>query len=254
MIALLERNASARVTEEGARPYLILNTNQQVKDVEFLLPTPTRKTGNPAFTRSESFCRYVTEHKDDGSRIYLNGTTFIAVLDHHQDNARWGQHRATYTTKFSPQWLLWTSQNTKKLNQKDFGLLIEDNLKDITAPVSAELLEMVRHFEATRTVEFQSYKRGENGNFSLSYVQTTQSRVGQKGDMELPLGFTLSIPAFEGGISADLQARLRFDISDGHLVLWYELQHVAEIIESLTKALVDEITKSTGISPFYGTP
>lgn len=251
---LLEQTATSRLIEDDGKPYLILDSDQAVKDVEFLLQFPTRKTGNPSFTRSESFCRYVTEHKDDGSRIYLNGTTFIAVLDHHRDHARWGQHRATYTTKLSPQWQLWTGQDKKKLNQKDFGLLIEDNLKDITAPVSAELLEMVRQFEATSTVEYRSAERGDNGNFSLSYVQTTQSRVGQKGDLELPRGFTLTIPAFEGGVAGDVPAKLRFDIGGGKLVLWYELQHFAEVVESLTKALVDEITKATGITPFYGTP
>lgn len=251
---LVERTQRTQYAEDEGKPFVILRHDQKVEDLERLLLFPSRKTGNPTFTRAESFCRYATEHKDDGSRIYLNGTAFIAVLDHHAKDPRWGQHRATYAAKLSSQWLLWTGQDKKKVNQKDFGLLIEDNLKDITAPVSAELLEMVRQFEATSTVEFRSAERGDNGNFALSYVQTTQSRVGQKGEVELPKGFTLTIPVFEGGASGDVQARLRFDIGGGKLVLWYELQHVAEIIESLTKALVDEITKSTGIAPFYGTP
>lgn len=250
---LLAQTQSCRTVGDG-KPYLILNDGQSVEEMEKILLVPSRKRGNPIFSRADSFTRYVNEHKTDATRIYTIGTTFIAVLDHHGKEPGWAEHKATFNMKLTNQWLLWTGQDKKRLNQKDFGTLIEDNLRDITAPVSAELLEMVRQFEATSTVEFKSFERGDNGNFGLSYIQTVQSRAGQKGTVELPKGFTLTIPAFEGSDPREIQSKLRFDISSGKLMLWFELQHVQEVLELHTIAAVDEITKETGIEPFYGQP
>lgn len=251
----LQKLFQAQQSPQGQKPFLILHQDQKVENIESTLLRPVRKTGNPQFVRTESFTTYANEHKTDSTRIYVTGPQqFIAVLDHHGENPDWGQHRATLNLKLSPEWLLWTGSDKKKFGQREFGTLIEDNLYDIVEPASAELLEMVRQFEATSTVEFKSAERDDRGNFSISYVQTIVSRAGQKGQVELPRSFTLRIPAFEDEEPMPLLAKLRFDIGGGKLALWYELQKVQRILQDHTEAVIDSIIDKTQITPFYGTP
>lgn len=251
----LQKLFQAQQSPQGQKPFLILHQDQKVEDIESTLNHPVRKIGNPEFVRSQSFVTYINEHKTDSSRIYaVSNTSFIAVLDHHGKDPAWGQHRATLNLRLSSEWLLWNGSDKKKFGQREFGTLIEDNLVDVVAPVSAELLEMVRQFEATSTVEFKSAERDDRGNIALSYVQTIVSRAGQKGQVELPKSFTLRIPAFEGEDPMPLVAKLRFDIGGGKLVLWYELQRVQKILQDHTDLMIDSLSEKTEIEPFYGTP
>jgi len=249
---LIENQAQTRTHEDGT-PYLVLRLDQKIEDVERLLPFPVRRKGTTSLTRCESFIRFVKEHAEESSRIYVAGRTLVAVLNHSdKGQADWGDHRAVYAMSESPQWKLWTASNGKKFNQKDFGQLIEDNLEDIVNPPSTHLLEMVRQFEATSSVEYKSFDRGDNGNFSVQFVQTTQSKVGQKGEVELPRSFTLNIPAFEGGSKDAIMAKLRFSIDGGKLVLWYELQRVQQVIDRHIEAVLALVETETEIKPFYG--
>ena len=70
----------------------------------------------------------------------------------------------------------------------------------------------------------------------------------------MPNEFTLLIPAFQGGASEPLKARLRFRVNEGALSLWYELLKVPQALESFTDAVVQDVFEETDIEPFYGTP
>lgn len=254
--SLIEDAQVARQVDPLSRPYVIRRDNQIVESVEHLLSHPTRKMANPSFRRSESFIRYVNEQKLPETRIYCQERALIAVFNHHQVDgaAGWGDHRATYTMTESAEWKLWTSKNGQRFIQKDFGQFIEDNLQDVADPPSADLVEMVRQFEATSTVEYKSFDRGTDGNFSVSYVQTTQNKAGQKGQVELPRQITIAIPAFEGGQREPILAKLRFDIGGGRLTLWYELQRIQQVLDRHIAAVVASVATETEIEPFYGTP
>lgn len=255
MADLIENQQLPREPDGGGMPFVLLREDQRVEDVEKLSLFPSRKKGTASFTRSESFNRFVNAYKDEDSRIYASGRSVVAILNHFSAKSPdWGDFRAAYNFPESAQWALWSGSNGKKFNQKQFGQLIEDNLADIVSPTSADLLDMVRQFEATSSVEYKSFDRGDNGNFSVSFVQTTQSKAGQKGQVELPRSFTLHIPAFDGGEAHPLVAKLRFDISGGQLCLWYELQQVQAAIDRHIESVLADIESSTGIKPFYGTP
>lgn len=257
LTTMLENQQVASVHNEESIPYLVLRQDQRVHDIEKLMPYPARKRGIFCFTRAESFCRYVNEQKIPATRIFATDGKFIAVLDFHEqadDGPSWMEHRAVYTPALSQEWLLWTGNDKKQMSQREFSQFLEDNLDHIDRNTTTDLVEMVRHFEANSSVEFRSSELAENGNYSLSFVQTTQTKAGQKGAVELPRGFTLIIPAYEGGSPLPLQARLRFSINEGKLRLWYELHRAKQVLQQHTEDTVQFIATQTEIPPFYGTP
>ena len=249
---LVESAQTATSIGDGGRPYLLMRSDQHVEDVEKFLLVPTRKTGNPQFVRMASFVTYVLEHTTPATRIYTNGSQLTAVFDHHGATPGWGQHRATYTMKPSLEWLAWTEKDRQKMAQKEFCEFIEDNNANVVG--RTDMVELVRTLQVNSAVDFKSFERGDNGNASLMFVKTMSSRAGEKGEIELPTAFNISIPAFEGGELKVLTAKLRFDIGDGKLKLWYELQHVQKTLNDHIDAVVAAIFKATNINPFYGTP
>lgn len=237
----------------GGKPYLILEKDQRAEDIEKMLLVPTRKRGNPCFCRCESFIRYVNEHKDSGSRIYvLSNTQVVAVLDHNAEGPRWGEHKATYQLKAALEWQTWTAKDKQQMTQKQFCEFIEDNARDIEGRTN--MVELVRTLQVNATVDYKSYDRGDNGNTALQFVRTTKTQAGERGEVELPQTFTIHIPAFEGGEAMAMNVKLRFDLTDSKLKLWFELQRVQQILNDHTAAVVESIGKETGIEPFFGTP
>jgi len=237
---------------DGGKPFVILNDNQNVQDVEHMLARPTRKTGCPTFVRAQSFMDYVNDHKSEASRIYTTGSTLTAVFDHHWTEPGWGEHRASYSMRSSLEWQAWTGKDRQKMAQKEFCEFIEDNNADIVG--RTDMVELVRTLQVNSSVDFKSFERGDNGNASLMFIKTTQSKAGERGEVELPPTFQIGIPAFEGGEKKLLTAKLRFDIGDGKLRLWFELQHVQRTLNEHVDAVVATVAKGTGINPFYGTP
>lgn len=252
LVRILQTTQAPVTIEEGARPLIVLNG--QAVSVEQFLSAPVRKTGEPKFGRCESFTRYVNEHKTDDSRIYvLSNTSILAVLDHHGATAAWGQHRAYYNTTASLEWKAWTEKNKSWMTQKDFCEFIEDNGKDISS--RADMLELVRTLQVNSTVDYNGWEAESDGRTALQYTKTVKARAGEKGAVELPPVFTITIAAFDGGDILPIDAKLRFEIGDDRkLRLKYELQQVQRILNEHTARVVATVAKDTGIEPFFGTP
>jgi uncharacterized protein YfdQ (DUF2303 family) len=251
---LLEGNQTPATAGDGGKPFVIVSQTQRVEPVDRLLARPTRKTATPTFFRCESFTRYVTEHKTDQSRIYVTAATIlVAVIDHNGTHeADWAEHRATYQMKHSLEWLAWTGKDKAKMTQKDFCEFIEDNSLNIVG--RTDMVELIRTLQVNSNVDYKSFERGDNGNSALTYIRTVQSKAGERGEVELPPTFQISIPAFEGGVPATIVAKLRFDIGEGKLKLWYELQQLPRILQEHTDAVVAAVEQATAIKPFYGQP
>lgn len=240
-------------------PFIVLQQGQQAEDLARFLSVPPRKKGAPTFHRAESFVRYVNEHKTAATRIYVpNNLTLIAVIDHHgagaDNDAGWAEHRATHQMQHSLEWTTWTKNDKTKLAQKDFCEFVEDNAKDFFN--RTDMLELVRTLQVNSNVAFNTWEKGDNGNVALSFTKTVQARAGEKGEVELPPTFQICISCFIGGGTLPITAKLRFEISesDKKLKLWYELQKVQQMLIEHTKQVVAQVSKATGIDPFFGTP
>lgn len=253
--------AAAQTTRAsiGGKPFVIIEDRQKIQSLEDLQRNPTRKIGHPKFTQAPSFCAYVNDHKDAATRLYIpTPIQFVAVIDHHAatpaGSPDWAQHRATLDLKPSQEWNLWNGKQLAKMDQRAFAQFIEDNLDEITSPEGAELLDLVRSIKATQHAEFSSVVDEKPGVFQMSYAQTAKTTAGQKGELEIPTGFVLTLSPYEGGVPLNLYTRLRFEISGGKLFLWYEFVRACRFLDDALRLISGVIAKETGLTPWYGTP
>jgi len=238
----------------GEVPYVIVEQGHQVISLEQHLANPTRTRGAVTLQREKSFWRYVNEHATEASRIYHHGRSFTCIFDHSAKAAPgWGQHRAIFTLQPSPEWTFWTHNDKRRYTQEEFAAVIEDNMLDITTPSGGAVLDMVSRLEAKTEVLFKSFIRTD-GCQSLTYEETTVAKAGQRGTMELPKQFILTIPAFVGGEKKEVVAKLSFKITEGKLALWYQLQQATRIVEEVLDRVVSGIATATNIEVFFGTP
>lgn len=257
-VQAIARLVAAQLESESidGTPFIVVGNDQHVEDLSRFSEFPARKKGLFAFSRCESFTRFVNEHKTNLSRVYVpNPQCIIAVINHAggaTDGADWGDFRAQYNTVHSPEWMAWTRNDKAKKTQKEFCEFIEDNGKDISD--RTDMLELVRTLQIESQVDFKTYEKGDNNNTSLQFTRTSTTKAGQKGEVELPDRFEIKIQCFDGGPVLPIAAKLRFEINEGKLKLWYELQQVQRILTQHTELVVAEIEKATAIKPFYGTP
>ena len=241
--------------ETWGTPYLFAPDGYRVIDLEHLLQTPVRKRGHFKFNDAASFVAYFKRHQM-ASTIYatLNPAKFVAVLDDHRsDEPGWRDHIASYECPLSVEWKAWTGSNKKVFKQPDFAQFIEDNLPDIVEPSGADMLEISRTLEAKKKVDFASGIRLSNGQVEITYNETINGTAG-KGKIQIPETFSIGIPVLEGGERYKVEARLRYRISEGDLVLWYDLLRPHKTHEDAIMGVWKHIAEETKVTILNGLP
>lgn len=72
--------------------------------------------------------------------------------------------------------------------------------------------------------------------------------------MQIPEVFKIGIPVLEGGPRYSVQARLRYRIDGGALVMWFDLLRPHKIIEDAVLAVWKDIEAGTGTAILNGDP
>ena len=227
-------------------------------DLDKYRAAPRRKTGTTTVSDAASFVHYWNKHSDADSEVYAvaDRNTVLAILDAHTSGKpRWGEHRLTLQLKNSTAWLDWTASNGRYLSQVDFAEFIEDHLADIREPAGADLLELAQTFQATTKVTFQSGTRLSSGQRQLTYVEETDAKAGTKGQITIPETFTLGLQVFEDSDVVDqVNARLRYRIQHGELVLAYKLDRPADVARKAFMDTVGSLEGHVSRAILYGTP
>jgi uncharacterized protein YfdQ (DUF2303 family) len=84
------------------------------------------------------------------------------------------------------------------------------------------------------------------------YQEEVKGSVETKGGtMKVPDCFTLKLPVFLGGVVYQVDARLRYRINDGKLLIWYDLHRPHKVVEAATAAVTASIRKGIGEDPMY---
>ena len=104
------------------------------------------------------------------------------------------------------------------------------------------------------TAEFNGNISEKDGNYSVGFAMATRTAAGQKGELELPHSFDLSLSRYEGSARHAIQARLRFSTDNGKLLLWYDLNRVAKFEEQALQSVASDIQTGTELTAWYGTP
>lgn len=229
------------------------------------LAQPRRKTGKVIVQDVASFKHYYGKHADPNSETYVNidTGTITAVLNAHRetdtdetvdDSARWGDHRVILQLRFTDAWERWTGIDHKMLTQERFADFIDDNRVDIVAPAAADMLELVQHFQTQTKVTFNSATVLSNGNRRLVFTEETTAGAGAKQQLEVPSELTLALAPFEDSEPYKVQARFRYRISGGDLLMGVWLDNADDIRRDAVKTVVDKLQEELAVVIMRGTP
>lgn len=255
IIDLAAALSSAQKIGEAGIPYSVIPYGYELHALEKMLEMPVRKRGKVVLSDAQSFINYFIKHSDLGS-IYaqIDPPKFIAVLDDHKTNSPgWRDHVANYHCPLSKEWRIWTESNNRSMKQAEFAQFIEDNLLDIVDPPGAYMLEISRSLEAKKKVNFASAIRLSNGQTELTYEEEIQGTAA-KGKLNIPEQFSLGISVLDGTDLYRVDARLRYRISEGNLVMWYDLLRPHKVLESAVMDVWKEIEAKTEQTIFNGSP
>lgn len=260
LLALSLSTAAARFADTGAEgqvPYVLVPDGYRVTELESTLPVPTRKRAKVSLTNAQSFIDFVNLHREASTHLYGDPDkgTFVAVFD---DNSEcrltgWREHIARFTATESVEWKTWAESNKKPMKQADFAELIEDNLVDIIEPESAHILEVSRSLQAKKAGNFSSALRLDNGDVQFTYEDKTEASAG-KGQLKVPEKFVIAIPVYQGGPAYKIEARLRYRISEGALMMWYDLLRPHKSKEHALTEINEQIEIGTELQIFAGNP
>ena len=259
-------NANARSYPPPATadstPFAVIPEGYKLEDLERLYPTPRRARGNFTLREAASFIAFVNANKVPGTRIFgdlnikadaskIEPPRFVAVFDDHlrEGTPGWREHSAVFQAVFSPEWVRWIANNTKRMAQVTFAEFIEDNAVDCVD--SAMLLEVGRTFEAKKAVKYASVVRLADGSLNMNYEDTTTATAG-KGNFAVPESFDIAIPVLQGDtVRTKLTARFRYRLDGGVLQLWYDLLTPHKAYEVAARDVWQDIADRVANVPIY---
>lgn len=254
-------NFKPQVAVENGVPFALIPSGMTVQSLEHLAPL-TRIKQAVSILEAGSFCDYVNRFKNEDTLIFANVTetaaVFTAVLDYHGPaKPKYGSHTARFEMIQTPEWKTWMAANRVAMDQVKFATWLEDNLKLIVEPDSADLLEMVRTLHGHNNARFNTALRLDNGAYSVSYDEDTQVKgtsTTRAGEFELPATIKAGIAVFQGCDKYAVSARLKSRCTERKLVLHFETISVHEIVRESILLAVKQVADKTGIIPLIGAP
>jgi len=240
----------------GLTPFMSVPNNYKTESLHPYLPSPLRVQQTVQMLTAADFAAYWERFKNDSSVIFADerSATYKAIIDYHSTGGQpqWCEHTATYACPHSPEFKIWRDADGKQMGQPQFAEFIEDNYPDVTNPAHATMLEMSSNLQAKKSVNFAQATRLDNGQTQLTYQEQVSGTVETKGgSMKVPETFEITIPVFLGGAPAKINARLRYRINDGKLVMWYQLHRPAKVVEEAVRQVTATIRKAIGTDPMY---
>ncbi|HYF88998.1 DUF2303 family protein [Azospirillum sp.] len=248
--------------EHNGTAYAIIPQGAKLESLEALLPAPSRAKGSVTVHDAASFATYFNRFKTDASVVFADqqSATIVGVLNYHGPATEsatmqpaWADWRVIYSMPKSLQWRRWREADGRAMAQADFVRFMEENRLDIRQPSGADILEIAKHLEAKRTVDFVSATRLSDGSRQFTYNETTQG-VTSKGNLVVPEEFVLGLPVYQGETQAwPVTAFLRYRIDGGKLLMWFDLHQPDDIELQAFSEAVAWIGTDTGVKPFMGT-
>lgn len=242
----------AVVVPDGGR-IEIIDTERRLAEYQ---DRPRRKLGTISLTDPASLARYVEHHKIEGTELYADwrAQRVTAVLNDHDAEAGWGDHRAVLRLTPSPEWMKWTERDGQLGSQIDFAEHIEDCAPTIVDPSAADLLELAQSFHASTSVEFKSQNRLSDGQVQLRYEETITAKAGTTGQITIPPGFLIRLPVFDGSEPVEMAVRLRYRLRDGRLLIGYVLDGPDLVVREAVGQVVAGIESYCGVVALWGAP
>src|SRR3546814_7723759 len=123
----------------------------------------------------KGFVDYINKFKLDTTRTFAAlepRPQLKAIIDYHAPTAPGlCAHVVECAMQHSEEWKRWTKADGTPLTQKEFGLFIEDNEKDVLDPAGGDLLQLALTFSSLRQVTFNSGRRLQDGTVSFEFKE-----------------------------------------------------------------------------------
>lgn len=217
--------------------------------------------------------------------------SFTAIIDYHGKNVimnafaedgtetdreamamglpEWLQHRIHYAFPLSEEWNTWIANNGKAMSQGDFAAFLEDRIAELTSPNIAEKNDLERDFATTVATPSQivmlsrglkvhiESKGGHIVNLASGEGQVSWEEVHKDAEgnaLKVPGIFLINIAPFHRGETVRVPVRLRYRVSEGKVVWFYQLYrpdlHITErVLEDLRIT-----SEETGLPVYEGRP
>lgn len=226
--------------------------------------------------------------KDD-----LNAPSLTAIFDYHPANenievdpngnptlpfANNMHHKALYAFPLSVEWQAWFGMNAKTMSMSEFASFLETHIVDVSDDAVSAWSDQAQAFAKanrattpesiatpTRLVDlslkFRIYETAESceavnlttGETQLTFVSEHKQADGKPVDF--PKLFSIVIPIFaRSPIYYRIIARLRYRLSNGKPVFWFELWRPDLTFETAFNEALDQVKEATGLPIFAGTP
>lgn len=245
---------------------------------------PERRTGTAAILDLTSFIEHTNRFKDGDSALFGNPSqtapSLLSVLDYHRSNVsalganapRFGQHRALYTFPISDEWQEWKSKNKKNIfTQAEFAEFIENRIVDVVDPENAgaaakeyastigctyatpsKLLDLSRGLSVRVGSKYREARNLGTGETQFTFESQHQDESG--APLKVPGAFLVAIPFFRLGWAYQLPVRLRYRVSNGGLVWFYELARIEANFDHAFKEACDKAKSETQLPLYLGAP
>ena len=253
VIADLARQAGTPHALDTGKPHVVVvEDHQHVKtvDLERFLPVPRRASGEYKPADVDSFVEYAKMHTDPiGTTVCIDETcsSVTAVLnDHGEGQTGWGDHRAVLHLKATDEWKHWRNADGTFMDQETFAAHIQDGIREITRPDSADMLEIAQTFQGETKANWQSGVRIDNGAVAFSYVEEISAMAGRTRELEIPQTFDLAVAPFQGEPTTAVVALLRWRIREGRLTIGYKLERPNDVVKAVLDGVAGKLKGEFG--------
>lgn len=281
---IVRQHIRPRLLDVGGERVLVLPSDLEAQSIKPYLDeyrtAPERRTGTAHLGDLDSFIAHTARFADEHSALFASpnpkSPSLTAVLDYHEKTdkgaPRFGTHRGVYAFPLSDEWLAWTGQNAKPMDQRRFAEFLEDRIIDILSVASGtsgamaqaladsiqvtfapagRLLEISRGLSIKVGAKVTSAQNLATGEVQISYVTTHEDDAH---GMKVPGAFLIGIPVFRNGDGFQIPVRLRYRLNDGVLLWYYELHGADRIFDAAFRESCEKAALATGLPLYVGTP
>lgn len=252
-------------SEDGSQ---VLVLESAIKAMDARRGGPPRRTGITRLTEVDSFIAHVLRWGCADTVIYADtaALAFTAVLDDHpagpeNGDTAWREHRAHYACPRSAEWKAWTDREGKPMSQGEFGDWIEARLEDLVlgkgtdgkaiagAPAPTAILMMARQLHIRTKGTYERVIDPTTGDYSMVSKSETEP-----GSTVIHRAFWIAIPVFEGGHRVQIEARVRFAVTEGRPSFAFVLHRRAEVERDEFMAVRAKVAAETKMLLLAGNP
>lgn len=244
-------------------------------EIERFRLEPERRKGSAKATTLKSFIDLINYHKDESSALFAKAEwpapNLSAIVDYHQvdHKPRHLGHRIVYDFPVTDEFKAWIDHDGKPFSQSEFAAFIEEHAAELASPLATEKSEYENLFKTTFAtpsamvalsrglqVNVESVVKNsvtlQSGEGEIVFVE---EHVNSKGDkLTVPGLFMVSVSAFLDGEAIRLPARLRYRVSAGKVVWFYQLYRWKFWLRDRVQQDLRVVEAETDIKAFEGSP